>query len=101
MLIKANPQSEAKAQSEPINHQQSEAKANQQPTKRTTKMSMTSTPRSIMDSEFGYEREYVVDDVEDYVDDDDYIYNEDDEYYNKICEEEEEGEDYEDDTNDP
>ena len=61
-------------------------------------MSMTSTPKSWMDSEFGYEREYIVDDVEDY-DEEEYIYNEDEDYY-KNCEEEDE-EDEEDDTNDP
>lgn len=59
---------------------------------------MTSTPKSWMDSEFGYEREYIVDDVEDYDDEEEYIYNEDEDYYN-ICEEDEEDE--VDDTNDP
>ena len=45
---------------------------------------MTSTPNSWMDSEFGYKREYIDDDVDDDVDDDDFVYYEDEnEYYYK------------------
>ena len=91
MLIKDKHKSEANTK-----RTQSEHKAN---TKQRSKMSMTSTPKSWMDSEFGYKKEYVDDDVEE--DDDDYIYNEDneDDYYYKNYENEEE--EYDDDTNDP
>ena len=57
---------------------------------------MTSTPKSWMDSEFGYKREYIDDDVDDDVAGDDYIYNEDENEDYEDYEEEEE-----DDTNDP
>lgn len=87
-------------------------------------MSMTSTPKSWMDSEFGYEREYK--DDEDYESNLDYYgenicegvclggsfikpmsiineeedyYNEEEDYYNEYNEED--LEEYEDDSNDP
>ena len=71
-------------------------------------MSMTSTPKSMMDSEFGYEIEYIDNDEEEKnVVDYGYIYNEYDDYYYIYdeeygeYEEDEEDEEYEDDSNDP